>query len=63
MAEPLSWPESILEFVTLLLKMTFYWLEAMLKCLVPSSYLRKDVKGQRVLITGAGNVMLTTGRQ
>jgi len=36
----------------------YYVLEAIVLCFIPSRYRRKDVKGQIVLITGAGTYLL-----
>lgn len=53
MAESL--PDSILEFLMVNLKVLFFLAEAVIKFFLPRHWLRKDVKGQKVLITGAGS--------
>jgi len=50
-----------LETLWFLLLFCYYTLEATVLFFVPSRYRRKDVKGQIVLITGAGAYLLTTG--
>ncbi|KAK7502845.1 hypothetical protein BaRGS_00005794 [Batillaria attramentaria] len=47
--------ESLLEFVQLLFSIAYYWLQAILRCILPVSWIKKDVSGQTVLITGAGS--------
>jgi hypothetical protein len=49
-----TWPESIAEFFKTLLMVVFFWLEAVVKFFIPRKFYRKDVSGQKVLITGAG---------
>ncbi|XP_076437686.1 protein dhs-3-like [Babylonia areolata] len=50
-----SWGEAFAEFFMFLYKVTYYWWEAIFKCILPSKWFKKDVAGQRVLITGAGS--------
>ena len=58
-----SWPEAILEFFTLLFKIVYFWFEAVVKFVVPHRYFRKDVRGQKVLITGAGTEVVTSKKK
>ena len=51
--------ESIIDIIKgviiCLVYVVYYWLIAILKAVVPASWQAKDVSGETVLITGAGN--------
>ena len=47
----------LLEVVIGHVLLIYYILEGLIKALLPGSLFAKDVKGQKVLITGAGNIM------
>lgn len=51
--------ENVVEFIVIFFKCIYYWLKAIFMFFVPHSYFRKDISGQVVLITGAGEVCET----
>ena len=46
--------EGLAELLLLLCRVVYYWLEAIVMAFVPTSVVAKDISGQTVLITGAG---------
>lgn len=50
-----TWTQSILDCLITLLKVIYYWTEAIYMFFLPHKYFKKDISGQKVLITGAGS--------
>lgn len=50
-----TWLEEVFAFVTLHMKVIYYWIEAICMFILPHKYFRKDIQGKTVLVTGAGS--------
>ena len=55
MADPLEVIVFVGRMLLWVVATLYFYLESLVLCLVPRSYLRKDIKGNVVLVTGGGS--------